>query len=159
MAQRIFTIAGRNGTVVYTDSRKNENGNCPYYTAKGEDTQLESIKVLNKILNAIPEDIVLESPINFLLPNFISFLNYKDNREYWLKNKKTKSGKEISPEILEQVYIMDELVNKLGSKIRLFGQKSIKSSLFQSYIRNTWLLMDKIEKPAEKVDPNSLELA
>ncbi|MGL4878019.1 hypothetical protein [Paraclostridium dentum] len=152
MAQRIFTVAGRNGTAIITDSKLNKNGNGTYDTFKGEDTQLESLKALNSILSIVPVGVKFDTPVTFLLPNFISFLNYEDTRTFWLENKKTKGGKEVSPELLQQVRIMHDLLNKLGSNVRLFGQKGIKSATFNGYIRSSWRIMDSIIAPPETVD-------
>lgn len=153
MAQRIFTIAGRNGVVVCTDSKRNESNQGTYETYKGEDTKLQSLIALNNVLKRVPRNVKFETPVTFLLPKSISFLNYEDTRTFWLTNKKSKSGNAVSPEMLEQVQIMHQYLSELGDSVRLFGQQGIKSAVFNSYIRSTWHLMDTLVKPEEKVDP------
>ena len=46
MARRIYTVAGRAGTVIITDSKKNENGKGSLYTFvdANQNTQLCAIK-------------------------------------------------------------------------------------------------------------------
>ena len=150
MAQRIFTIVGRGGTAVVTDSKLNANGNGSYDVFKGEDTQLESLKALNKTLARVPRGVRFDTPVTFLLPGFIDFLRYEDTRAYWIENGHTKgeSKKAIAPEILDQVKLMHTQLAELGSSVRLFGQKGIKSPVFNSYINASWNLMNQIvEKP------------
>lgn len=144
--QRIFTIVGRGGTAVVTDSKLNSNGSGSYEVFKGEDTQLESLKALNKTLAKIPRGVRFDVPVTFLLSNTVSFLAYEDTRTYWLKNGCTK-GEEprvIEPEILDQVKELHRQLAELGSAVRLFGQKGIKSPVFNSYIRASWNLMNQI---------------
>lgn len=144
--QRIFTIVGRGGTAVVTDSKLNANGSGSYEVFKGEDTQLESLKALNKTLAKIPRGVRFDVPVTFLLSNTVSFLAYEDTRTYWLKNGCTK-GEEprlIEPEILDQVKELHRQLAELGSAVRLFGQKGIKSPVFNSYIRASWNLMNQI---------------
>lgn len=148
--QRIFTIAGRAGTVIVTDSKLNTNGKGSYDTFKGEDTQLESLKALNKTLTRIPRGVRFETPVTFLLPGFIDFLRYEDTRAFWIENGHTKGdeNKKIAPEILTEVKDLHKQLAELGSAVRLFGQKGIKSPVFNNYINASWNLMNQIvEKP------------
>lgn len=160
MAQRIFTIVGRSGVVVVTDSKLNANGSGSYEIFRGEDTQLESLKALNKTLARIPRGVRFNTPITFLLSNTISFLAYEDTRAYWLENGHTKSSqgdepKLIAPEILAQVKELHSQLAELGSTVRLFGQKGIKSPVFLSYINASWNLMNQIVEKPKAVDSNS----
>lgn len=154
MAQRIFTIVGRGGTAIVTDSKLNPNGNGSYDVLRGEDTQLESLKALNKTLKRIPRGVKFDTPVTFLLPGFIDFLRYEDTRAYWLENGHTKgeAKKEIAPEILDQVREMHVQLAELGSSVRLFGQRGIKSPVFNSYINASWNLMNQIVEKAKTVD-------
>lgn len=154
--QRIFTIVGRAGTVIVTDSKLKENGAGSYETFKGDDTQLESLKALNKTLARIPRGVRFDTPITFLLSNTISFLAYQDTRAYWLENGHTKGdeSKKISPEVLEQVKQLDTQLVELGSAVRLFGQRGIKSPLFNSYINASWNVMNQIVERPQAVSSN-----
>lgn len=154
MAQRIFTIVGRGGTAIVTDSKLNPNGNGSYDVLRGEDTQLESLKALNKTLKRIPRGVKFDTPVTFLLPGFIDFLRYEDTRAYWIENGHTKgeAKKPIAPEVLEQVVDMHTQLAELGSNVRLFGQKGIKSPVFNSYINASWNLMNQIVEKAKTVD-------
>lgn len=156
MAQRIFTIVGRGGTAVITDSKKNENGSGSYDTFKGEDTQLESLKALNKKLSIIPRGVRFDTPVTFLLPGFIDFLRYEDTRAYWIENGHTKGDakKEIAPELLAEVKTLHNQLAELGNSVRLFGQKGIKSPTFNSYINASWNLMNQIVEKPKAVDSN-----
>ena len=75
MARRIYTVAGRAGTVVITDSKKNENGKGALYTFvdENQNTQLCAIKALNDILEIVPRpnQMKFDQPVVFLLPRFI----------------------------------------------------------------------------------------
>ncbi|MEG1494689.1 MAG: hypothetical protein RR406_00095 [Bacilli bacterium] len=150
MAQRIFTIVGRGGTAIVTDSKLNANGSGSYETFKGEDTQLEALKALNKTLARIPRNTRFETPVTFLLCNTVSFLAYEDTRSYWIEKGHTKGEdkKEINPAVLVQVKELHKQLNELNTNVRLFGQKGIKSPVFNSYINASWNLMNQIvEKP------------
>lgn len=154
--QRIFTIVGRGGTAVVTDSKLNANGNGSYDVFKGEDTQLESLKALNKTLARIPRGVRFDTPVTFLLSNTISFLAYEDTRAFWLEKGHTKGdeSKKIAPEILAEVKKLHEQLGELGSAVRLFGQKGIKSPVFNSYINASWNLMNQIVERPKAVDSN-----
>lgn len=154
MAQRIFTIVGRGGTVIVTDSKLNPNGNGSYDVFKGEDTQLESLKALNKTLARIPRGVRFETPVTFLLSNTISFLAYEDTRAFWIEKGHTKGdeSKKIDPAILAEVKKLHKQLGELGSSVRLFGQKGIKSPVFNSYINASWNLMNQIVEKPKTVD-------
>ncbi len=154
--QRIFTVVGRAGTVIITDSKLNANGTGSYEMFKGEDTQLESLKALNAKLSIIPRGVRFDTPVTFLLSNTISFLAYQDTRAYWLENGHTKGdeSKKISQEVLAEVKKLDTQLVELGSAVRLFGQRGIKSPLFNSYINASWNLMNQIVERPKAVDSN-----
>ena len=153
MARRIYTIAGRAGIVILTDSKKNENGNGTQYKYKDEngDTQLIGIKALNKALSSIPRpnQMRFEQPVVFLLPRFLEFLRYEDTRKVWASTGKKKNGDEIAPELLEQVKILDKQVRELGANLQLFGQQRLTSQVFRQYRDITWKLVDR-EVPAQE---------
>lgn len=155
MARRIYTLAGRAGTVVLTDSKKNENGNGSMYTYKDTngDTQLIGIKALNKALSSIPRPAQMrfEQPVVFLLPRFLEFLRYEDTRKVWASTGKKKNGDEIAPELLEQVRLLDKQVRELGSNLQLFGQQKLTSQVFRQYRDVTWKLVDKEVPAPERV--------
>lgn len=154
--QRIFTIVGRGGTAVITDSKPNANGKGTSRIYKGEDTQLESLKALNDTLAIIPRGMKFETPVTFLLSNTVSFLAYEDTRTYWIENGCTKGDEPrvIEPEILEQVKVLHNQLAELGTAVRLFGQKGIKSPVFNSYIRATWNLINSIVEKPKTVNAN-----
>ena len=96
MARRIYTVAGRAGTVVITDSKKNENGKGALYTFvdENQNTQLCAIKALNDILEIVPRpnQMKFDQPVVFLLPRFIEFLRYEDTRKVWVTTGCKKNG-------------------------------------------------------------------
>ena len=120
MAQRIFTIVGRGGTAVVTDSKLNANGNGSYDVFKGEDTQLESLKALNKTLARVPIGVIFDTPVTFLLPGFIDFLRYEDTRAYLIENGHTKgeSKKKIARKKIDQVKLKHTQLAEGGSSVR-----------------------------------------
>lgn len=154
--QRIFTIVGRGGTAVITDSKPKTNGAGSYSVYRGEDTQLESLKALNDTLARIPRGVKFETPVTFLLSDTVSFLAYEDTRTYWIENGCTKGDEPrvIEPAILEQVKVLHNHLAELGTAVRLFGQKGIKSPVFNSYIRASWNLMNKIVEKPKTVNAN-----
>ena len=157
MAQRIFTLVGRTGTVVMTDSKLKAGKKAgSYELRKGEDTQLEALKLLNEVLGIIPRNVKFSSPVVFLLSNNVSFLAYEDTRSYWLENKHKKGDPEkvISDEILAQVQILHDNLAQLKDSVRLFGQKGIKSPVYNSYIKASWDLMNNIVEKPVTVDAN-----
>lgn len=156
--QRIFTIVGRAGTAVVTDSKLNANGSGSYKVFKGEDTQLESLKALNETLARIPRGVKFDVPVTFLLSNTVSFLAYEDTRTYWLENGCTKGEepRKIEPAVLNQVKELHRQLAELGSAVRLFGQKGIKSPVFNSYIKASWDLMNQIVEKPKTVNANEV---
>lgn len=156
MSRRIYTLAGRAGIVILTDSKKNENGNGTQYTYRDEngDTQLVGIKALNKALSSIPRPAQMrfEQPVVFLLPRFLEFLRYEDTRKVWATTGKKKNGDEIAPELLEQVKILDKQVRELGSNLQLFGQQKLTSQVFRQYRDITWKLVDRVVPAQERVN-------
>lgn len=156
MARRIYTIAGRAGTVVITDSKKNVNGSGTVYKYEdpNKDTQLCAIKGLNEVLSIIPRpsQMRFEQSVVFLLPRFIEFLRYEDTRKVWVSTGCKKNGDEIAPELLEQVRELDKNVRELGSNIQLFGQRGLTSEVFNQYRDATWRLLDKEVPAPERVD-------
>ena len=160
MARRIYTVAGRNGTVIITDSKVNPatgKGSLFTYNDCGDDTQLCAIKAINKQLAYIPRpgQARFEHPATFLLPKFVEFLKYEDTRKYWISNGTKKSGDPISEEVLAEVAELDRQVKELGSNLQLFGQTQLTSPTFKSYISATWRAMDSVVAPPVKVDANS----
>ena len=155
MSRRIYTIAGRAGVVILTDSKKKENGNGSMYKFQDEhgDTQLTAIKALNQALKPIPRpnQMRFEQPVVFLLPRFLEFLRYEDTRKVWASTNKKKKGDEIAPELLEQVKLLDEQVRELGSNLQLFGQQRLTSQVFRQYRDVTWKLVDKEVPAPERV--------
>lgn len=155
MARRIYTVVGRAGTVIITDSKKNESGSGTMYTFKDEnqDTQLCAIKGVNEILSIIPRpsQMRFDQPVVFLLPRFIEFLRYEDTRKVWSTTGCKKNGEVIAPELLEQVKLLDANVRELGSNIQLFGQQGLTSQVFVQYRDATWKLLDSIVPAPERV--------
>lgn len=153
MARRIFTIVGRAGTVLVTDSKKNENENGTLYEYHDENgnTQLCALKALNGILNIIPvpNKVKLDQPVVFLLPKFIEFLRYEDTRKVWVGTGKKKNGEDIEPELLEEVKVLDALINRLGNNVQLFGHQGLKSNQFILYKNTTWDILNKKVPPTE----------
>lgn len=152
MARRIFTIVGRAGTVIVTDSKKNDNDNGALYEYKDANgnTQLCALKALNSILNIIPRPnkAKLDQPVVFLLPKFVEFLRYEDTRKVWVGTGKKKNGEEIEPELLTEVRILDRLITELGSNVQLFGHQGLKSNQFIQYKNATWnILNEKVPAP------------
>lgn len=152
MARRIFTIVGRAGTVIVTDSKKNDNDNGALYEYKDANgnTQLCALRALNSILNIIPRPnkAKLDQPVVFLLPKFVEFLRYEDTRKVWVGTGKKKNGEEVEPELLTEVRILDRLITELGSNVQLFGHQGLKSNQFIQYKNATWnILNEKVPAP------------
>ena len=157
MARRIYTIAGRAGTVVVTDSKINTEtgkGSMYQYTAEDGNTQLCALKALNETLSIIPRPnkVRMDQPIVFLLPRFLEFLRYEDTRKVWITTGCKKTGEVIEPELLEQVSILDNHVKELDVNIQLFGQRRLTSEQFKAYRDATWKIIDTIVAPPERVD-------
>lgn len=160
MARRIYTVAGRNGTVIVTDSKVNPKtgkGSLFTYSDCGDDTQLCAIKAINKQLSYIPRpsEALFEDPATFLLPKFVEFLKYEDTRKFWISNGTKKNGDPIAPELLAEVVQLDKQVKELGNNLQMFGQTKLTSATFKSYISATWRAMDAVVAPPAKVDANS----
>lgn len=163
MARRIYTVAGRAGTVVITDSKKNENGKGALYTFVDENQntqlcaikalQLCAIKALNDILEIVPRpnQMKFDQPVVFLLPRFIEFLRYEDTRKVWVTTGCKKNGEEIAPELLAEVKRLDKNVELLSNNIQLFGQRGLKSQMFIDYRDATWKIVDSMVPAPEKV--------
>lgn len=155
MSRRIYTIAGRAGTVVITDSKKNENGKGTLYTYTDENqnTQLCAIKALNDILEIVPRpsQMRFDQPVVFLLPRFIEFLRYEDTRKVWINTGCKKNGEPVAPELLEEIKRLDKNVNELSNNIQLFGQRGLKSQMFIDYRDVTWEIVDTMVPAPERV--------
>lgn len=157
--RRIFTVVGRAGHVIITDSKKipgTDNGTLyQYYNPEGN-TQLEAIKALNGILSVIPKpgQARFDLPVVFLLPRFIEFLRYEDTRKVWISTGKKKNGQEIDEELLKEVKALDKLVTQLGSNIQLFSHRGLKKEQFIQYKNATWNLLNEKVPEIEKVDAN-----
>jgi len=153
MARRIYTVAGRAGTVVITDSKKNENGKGALYTFvdENQNTQLCAIKALNDILEIVPRpnQMKFDQPVVFLLPRFIEFLRY--TRKVWVTTGCKKNGEEIAPELLTEVKRLDKNVELLSNNIQLFGQRGLKSQMFIDYRDATWKIVDSMVPAPERV--------
>lgn len=161
MARRIYTVAGRNGVVIITDSKVNPEtgkGSLYQYNNCGDDTQLCAIKAINKHLAKVPRPAQARfvDPVTFLLPKFVEFLKYEDTRKYWISKGTKKNRDEIAPELLQEVIEFDKNVRELGTNLQLFGQAKLTSPQFKSYITVTWRSMDTIMAPPVKVDANSV---
>lgn len=162
MTRRLYTVAGRNGTVIITDSKVNPKtgkGGLFTYNDCGEDTQLCAIKAINAHLAVIPRPAQARfaDPVTFLLPRFVEFLKYEDTRTYWISKGTKKNGDAIAPELLEEVVKLDKQVKELGNNLQMFGQSKLTSPTFKTYISATWRAMDNIVPPVviETVDANS----
>lgn len=155
MARRIYTVAGRAGTVVITDSKKNKNGKGALYTFvdENQNTQLCAIKALNDILEIVPRpnQMKFDQPVVFLLPRFIEFLRYEDTRKVWVTTGCKKNGEEIAPELLTEVKRLDENVKQLSNNIQLFGQRGLKSQMFIDYRDATWKIVDSMVPAPERI--------
>lgn len=156
MARRIYTIAGRTGTVIITDSKQNpKTGKGTLYTFvdENQDTQLCAIKALNDILEIVPRpnQMRFDQPVVFLLPRFIEFLRYEDTRKVWVTTGCKKNGEEVAPELLKEVKRLDENVKQLSNNIQLFGQRGLKSQMFIDYRNATWKIVDSMVPAPERV--------
>lgn len=162
MTRRLYTVAGRDGTVIITDSKVNPKtgkGSLFTYNDCGKDTQLCAIKAINRVLSVIPRptrQFKFADPVTFLLPRFVEFLKYEDTRTYWISKGVKKNGDVIAPELLEEVVLFDKQVKELGVNLQIFGQSKLTSPTFKTYIASTWRAMDSIVPPAvvETVDAN-----
>lgn len=160
MTRRIYTVAGRNGTVIITDSKVNPEtgkGSLFTYNSCGEDTQLCAIKAVNSKLEQIPRPAQarFSDPVTFLLPRFVEFLKYEDTRTYWISKGTKKNGDAIPAELLEEVVKLDKQVKELGVNLQMFGQSKLTSPTFKSYISATWRAMDNVVAPPATVDANN----
>lgn len=155
MSRRIYTIAGRAGTVIITDSKKNEHGKGALYTFKDENqnTQLCAVKALNDILEIVPRpnQMRFDQPVVFLLPRFIEFLRYEDTRKVWINTGCKKNGEAVDTQLLEEIKRLDKNVNELNNNIQLFGQRGLKSQMFIDYKDATWKVLDSIVPAPEKI--------
>lgn len=157
MARRYLTIVGRNGKTVITDSKPNPNnpksGTYYEYGELGNNMQLSFLKAWNSKLSEVPRQ-RFKDPVTFLIPNSIAFLAYQDTRKVWCTGVK-KSGEAISPEIVEQVKMLDKQLDELANcNVEVYGQDIVMSNRFNSYafksqVTASWNLMDKIVPRAD----------
>lgn len=141
--RRIFTVAYRNGIAILTDSKKNEQGNGTSYKFEDSSSVIAGLKAVNFVLSKIPTNINFSNKIAILLPESISYLGYEDTREYWLTNKTTKQGKPLTPELLQQVTEMHELLKTRKHKVQIFNQRKLTSREFIAYRVETWNVLNK----------------
>lgn len=142
--KRIFTVAYRNGIAILTDSKRNAQGSGTSYKFEDDSTIIAGLKAVNFVLSKIPTNVNFDNKISILLPESISYLGYEDTREYWLTNRTTKQGKTLTPELLEQVTTMHELLKTRKHKVQIFNQKKLTSRELIAYRVETWNVLNKV---------------
>lgn len=151
---RIFTLAIRDGVGIITDSKINaETGKGTVSSFKGVSSTIAGLKAVIAVMKAIPTGVQFVKPVIFSLPQTLAYLRYDEVREYWLTNKKTKGGQELSEEMLALVKEFDELQKVHNSNVKILDQRFITFNLYRQYTKRTWELLDEI-KPSEKVNAN-----
>lgn len=159
MSRRIYTVAGRAGTVIITDSKINpetNKGTLYQYNSEDGNTQLCAIKALNDVLETIPRPgkVRFDQPVVLLLPRFIEFLRYEDTRKVWISTGAKKNGEVVEANMLQEVKRLDKNVRELNNNIQLFGQRGLKSELFIGYRDATWKAVDSLVPAPVTVSAN-----
>lgn len=142
--ERIFTVAYRNGTAILTDSKINVSGKGSLWTFKDESSLIAGMKAINYVLRNIPENVNFDNKVVLLLPESISYLGYEDTREYWITNNKTKQGKDITPEFMDQIKEMHDLLKTRKNSINIFNQNKVYKKSYITYKLTTWDILNKI---------------
>lgn len=152
--KRVITIACRKGIAIMTDNMKPQN--TLSFDGNG-DSQLACLMAINNLLGRMPKGVRFNHSVALLLPQQISFLAYKDTREYWLANGSKKNGEPVSQPILAEIKKMNSMLMIHNSNLQMFNQTMVKSALYKTYIRETWICMDKVVAPEKKetVDESS----
>ena len=145
--KRVITIACRKGIAIMTDNMKPQN--TLSFDGNG-DSQLACLMAINNLLGRMPKGVRFNHPVALLLPQQISFLAYKDTRDYWLANGCKKNGESISEPILAEVRKMNNGLLSHSGNLQIFNQTMVKSALYKTYIRETWICMDKVIAPEKK---------
>lgn len=150
MENKTLVVVNRNGkAVVYNGENKK------HYTVSDESTSMASIKAIISIMESLDKDndfvttIVLPVNLNILLsPKVIDTL---------IRNgyKSSDGTKTFTKEYLDSLKYISDLKAYLGTRVcqyRKYDSELLSKEQIQ-YRREAWQVMDKIEKPAEKVKP------
>lgn len=173
--KRIFTIAGKQGLAIITDSKIPEGRNAGTFKKFEEDnTLLACLKALNYELDRMPKGVRFDYKIAFLLPKTIAFLGYEDTRKFWLTYRYRKhefnpdtgevlarlengvlvAPEQIDEEILKEVNTLDKLLEVQKENVQLFRQENLTSSLYNAYKRETWNILSRCVPGEEVVSCN-----
>ena len=115
-------------------------GKRHYVKYSGSSSRTAVLNAWIKTLEYIPED--YSDQVTILLPNFIAFLTFEDNRKFWLENRCTKQGTILTEEEWELVARLDELID--NKNVKHISHAYCKSYINQREVRLAWNTTNKV---------------
>ena len=137
---RTFTITNRGNKALRFDNKVDARGKRHYVKYSGSSSRTAVLNAWIKTLEYIPED--YSDQVTILLPNFIAFLTFEDNRKCWLENRCTKQGTILTEEEWELVARLDELID--NKNVKHISHAYCKSYINQREVRLAWNTTNKV---------------
>lgn len=150
---KIFTITCRGGRSLLFSNKADAKGKRHYQKFTANSSRNASLMAWIKILEIMPED--NSEMIAILLPSCVSFLAFKETRDFWLTNECTKTGEVIDDETLELVYKLNDLLEMKGDKVQNFSHSYVKAYKYKSEIALSWKFTNRII-PIEVVEATEI---
>lgn len=143
---RIFTVVGRDNTVMICDS-KTRKANYKEYTS----TTIGSLEAVKKILVQISNTPAhqREDRYAILIPDCIRGLHSSETVNYWMQHRKSKRGTALSLEFVCLVSDIVGLTNEIGNVKILTGSK-LYGRVYAYQHAKAWETLNKVKPKTTK---------
>lgn len=138
---RIFSVVGRNKTVMICDSTTNKGSYSVHEsTLMGE---LYAVRAILKNIHATPRH-EREDKYAILVPKNLQGLASSSACNYWLQHRKSKSGTKLSMEYIGLVADIVGYVNEIGN-VKILSGHLMYRGIYAMEFNKAWRTLDKVE--------------
>lgn len=138
---RIFTVVGRENTVMICDS-KTGKGTYKEYSS----TTIGSLYAVKNILQQISNTPAYsrEDRYAILIPDCVKGLHSADVTNYWMQYKKSRRGTPLTMEFVGLISDIVNLRNEIDNVKILCGSR-MYAGIYAAQVRRAWATLNKIK--------------
>lgn len=143
---RIFTVVGRDKTVMVCDSKTGKGSYREY-----ESTLIGSLYSVRDILRNISNTPAYsrEDRYVILIPDSITGLRNAGTVNYWMQHRKSLRGTALSMEFVGLVSDIVSYINEIGNVKLLTGSK-MYAGIYATQYRRAWATLNTVKPKVEK---------
>ena len=138
---RIFTVVGRDRTVMICDS-KTGKGTYKVYNS----TTIGSLYAIKNVLQQISNTPahIREDRYAILIPDCVKGLHSADITNYWMQYRRSRRGTPLTMEFVGLIADIVNLQNEIGNVKILCGSRMYKG-VYATQVRRAWKTLEQIK--------------